>query len=403
LGWRAELVERGDPFGGGEDEADGDAVSSWLPLDLFAIWDGEDVRATPEIMARIDGHAMFYPGKTHSVHGESESGKSWIAQVAVIEALRAGDGAVLYLDYEDDEHSVVARLRALGMRREWLTRFDYVAPDGPRDAAFAELLERSYRLAVIDGVTAAIAAEPDAKSSDNDNVTAWDKALPRRIAHRTGAAVVLVDHVTKSGEGRGRFPIGAQAKMANVSGSAFYVDVENVLRPGELGVLRIYVGKDRPGGVREHAGPMGKDRLQPFARFLFDAADPEAIAVELQPWMGAGDAEIYDESIELLREEEAIASRVPPPDVLAYEGSGRTALVDVAVVVMRYGSGASGVTLAKTTEYYAATRRELGDKATRDTFKKRVHRAWDALHALGHLEPVNPDSKIATGAHRWAK
>jgi hypothetical protein len=297
---------------GGEDTAEGaadvsdgaedveeDIPSSWVPKDLHAVWDNAGARKVPEVLHRVDGRAMFYPGHTHSVHGESESGKSWVAQVAAVEVLHGG-GRVLYLDYESDELDVVGRLRALGMSRDWLDRFDYVSPDGPRDAAFAELLARPYRLAVVDGVTAALAAEPDAKSNDGDAVTTWDKALPRRIARKTGAAVVMVDHVTKSNDGRGRFAIGSQAKMSNVSGSAFYVDVEAVLRPRQIGVLRLFVGKDRPGGVREHAGPMRKDRLQPFARFVFDALDPDVIEVELVPWLG-GDDEAQREDDEQAR------------------------------------------------------------------------------------------------------
>lgn len=278
----------GDQEGGDEDDAETDDVlSSWIPCDLDELWDDASARKRPSILARTDGPSMFYAGETHSVHGESESGKSWVAQIAVVQVLARG-GRVLYLDYESDERSILLRLRALGLEREWLKQFDYICPDGPRDAFFAALLESAYDLCVIDGVTAALAVEPDTKSNDGDAVTAWDKALPRRIARRTEAAVVMVDHVSKSKDTRGRFAIGSQAKMSNVSGSAFFVDVETVLRIGEVGVLRIYVGKDRPSGVREHAGPMRQDRLQPFARLIFDGRESDIIT-ELVPWVGKDD------------------------------------------------------------------------------------------------------------------
>jgi hypothetical protein len=269
-----------------DEEEDGEEgyTSTWVPRDLDALWDDSEGRKIPTILYRTDKCAMFYCGETHSVHGESESGKSWIAQVAVVDVLRTG-GRVLYLDYESDERSILGRLRALQIEREWLARCHYVAPDGPRDVAFLALLSGEYDLCVIDGVTAALSAEPNAKSADGDFITAWDKALPRRIARATGAAVVMVDHVTKSSDSRGRFAIGSQQKMANVSGSAFYVDVEAVLRIGQIGVLRIYVAKDRPSGVREHAGPMRKDRMQPFARLVFDGRHP-AIETDLVPWIG---------------------------------------------------------------------------------------------------------------------
>jgi hypothetical protein len=286
MGQPYSLVEARDPFASGSGSSGApNPESTWLPKDLDALWDGAVNPLRPTVLARKDAHCLFYLGKTHSVHGESESGKSWVAQVAVIETLRAG-GRVAYLDYESDERAILERLRLLGLEREWLARLDYVTPDGPRDGQFEALLGQAYQLAVIDGVTAAIAAEQDARSNNSDDVTLWDIALPRRIATQTGAAVVLIDHVSKAKDERGRFAIGAQAKMANVSGSAFYVDVEAVLAPGRKGCVRLYVGKDRPGQVRRHAGPMRPDRLQPFARLTVDGSVTGVVSVALWPWVG---------------------------------------------------------------------------------------------------------------------
>lgn len=78
------------------------------------------------------------------------------------------------------------------------------------------MLARPYDLAVIDGVTEAFAVF-GVSSVDNDEVTTWGRQVPRKIAQRTGAAVVVVDHVTK---GRGRFAIGAQAKMSYLTGAS---------------------------------------------------------------------------------------------------------------------------------------------------------------------------------------
>jgi hypothetical protein len=102
-----------DVSDGAEDVGE-DILSSWVPKDLHAVWDNAGARKVPEVLHRVDGHAMFYPGHTHSVHGESESGKSWVALVAAVEVLSTG-GWVWYLDYESDEFDVVGRMRALGM------------------------------------------------------------------------------------------------------------------------------------------------------------------------------------------------------------------------------------------------------------------------------------------------
>ena len=56
------------------------------------------------------GSCLFYPGLTHSVHGESESGKSLIVQAECARLVNAGQ-RVLYLDFESDQQSVLDRLR----------------------------------------------------------------------------------------------------------------------------------------------------------------------------------------------------------------------------------------------------------------------------------------------------
>ena len=45
------------------------------------------------------------------------------------------------------------------------------------------------------------------------------RTVPRSLAARTAAAMVLVDHVTKDTDSWGRFAIGGQAKMAGLDGA----------------------------------------------------------------------------------------------------------------------------------------------------------------------------------------
>jgi hypothetical protein len=262
-------------------------LSSWKPVDLGAIWDGTAKRREATVLRRTGAEGevtgAFYPGLVHSVHGESETGKSWIAQWATVEALADG-GAVLYVDFESQAEEVLPRLRAMGLEREWLKRLVYVSPDGPGDLVFASIIAaRDFAVAVIDGVTASLAAYA-AKSNGQDEVTEWHQRLPARVAKETGAAVIEVDHVTKSSEGRGRFAVGSQAKMANLSGSAFYVELVQALRPGDVGSIALWVAKDRPGDVRAHSGPMKASRLQPWGKFVLDATSASgAIRVQVLP------------------------------------------------------------------------------------------------------------------------
>lgn len=283
----------------GDDADEQDAPSSWAPIDLGPILDGTAVRTLPTILRRVDpatgavAHA-FYPGLTHSLHGESESGKSWVAQHAVIEVL-AGGGRALIVDFESSADQIVPRLRALGLAREHVDRLVYVNPDTGADKTFfREILRQRFDVAIVDGVTASIAAW-GGNSNSQDDVSTWHRELPERLARRTGAAVVQIDHVSKATEGRGRMAIGSQAKMATLTGSGFYVDVGAQLAPGSVGEIRLSVGKDRPGDVRRHAGERGRDRLQPWARVVFDARNPDALVLKVEPWDGqAGEDEPDD-------------------------------------------------------------------------------------------------------------
>ena len=75
----------------------------------------------------------------------------------------------------------------------------------------------------MDSIGESLAAE-GFKPNDDDDVTRWFRLLPRRLA-RNGAAVMGVDHVTKSAEGRGLYAIGSQRKLAAIDGAAYLVDV----------------------------------------------------------------------------------------------------------------------------------------------------------------------------------
>lgn len=255
----------------------GQAVASWAPVDLGPHLDGSHTPEVATLLPRSDGHCLLYPGRTHSMHGESESGKSLVAQAEVARVLLSG-GRALFLDFESDAGSVVARLLSMAVPRELIASgLDYRRPDVAPTAseldtlAWAGLLAQRFDLAVIDGVTEALGLFATA-SKDNDEVTAWHRRVPRRIAHATGAAVVLIDHVAKDSEGRGRFAIGGQAKLAALDGAAYVVEVLEPLGIGLRGSVSLRVAKDRPGRVRAHAGTWRKgDRTQEAAVVVVDS------------------------------------------------------------------------------------------------------------------------------------
>lgn len=266
-----------------------DVVGSWSPLNLDSVLDGTHVQPEPELLTRTDGKSLLYPGLVHSIHGESESGKSWVSQFAVAHCLRL-EQAVLVIDNESDAASYVQRLILLRVTREQIrTHLFYVRPESSPHtspvelAAFERMLGRPYRLTIIDGVTDSMSLF-GLSIKDNDEVARWMRSLPRRIADYTGAAVVLIDHVVKSSENQGRFAIGAQSKMAGLTGAAYTVEVTEALGVGRKGELALRVGKDRPGVVRGFAGEWRKsDRTQAVARFVLDSSVDPVVAALMPP------------------------------------------------------------------------------------------------------------------------
>lgn len=232
-----------------------DAGTTWTPVDLAAALDG-DGPPEPTMLARDDGHQLLYAGRVHAFNAESESGKSWLACAAAAERLTEGEH-VIYLDFEDHATGIVGRLRALGVDRDAIIgRLHYVRPDDPIDPVAIAALERLLidhqpTLAIVDGVTE-VMVQNGWSINDNDDAAKFLLALPRRIA-RHGCAVVLIDHVPKDKEARGRYGIGAQHKLAGVDGAVYRLEVTQPFGLGRTGTSRITVAKDRPGHVRGFA------------------------------------------------------------------------------------------------------------------------------------------------------
>jgi len=249
--------------------------SSWKPIALSDYYDGLFHEVKANILTRTDGKSLIYAGKVHSIYGESESGKSWVAQIATAEMLR-DDKKVIYIDFESDPQDIVKRLKALGVSRANLLQyFTYIRPETARSASDpyweAILAPESAHLVIIDGVTESLTMW-GGETVDNDSITKWMRQFPRTVANKSGAAVVLIDHITKNSETRGRFAIGGQAKLATIDGAAYIVEPIEVLSPGRVGSLTIRVTKDRIGDVRASAGMWRKsDRTQEAAVLTIDS------------------------------------------------------------------------------------------------------------------------------------
>jgi hypothetical protein len=279
----AASIDGDDVHTGGKDDG-----PSWGPVDLTELLNGVREPLLPTLFERSDGQCLLYPGLVHSFHGESESGKSLIIQVECVRLINSGQ-KVLYLDFESDVASVLARLLDFGADPFAVAdHFRYVQPEARPDSAterraWEDMLSGSYALVVIDGVTDALGIF-GCSTIDNDDVAGWIRTVPKQIAFRTGAAVVLVDHVTKDASSRNRFAIGGQAKMAGLTGAAYTVEVVKPLGRGMCGEVVLRIGKDRPGSVRPHCGSFHRnDRTQEAARVVVDSTGESPLVTIAPP------------------------------------------------------------------------------------------------------------------------
>lgn len=297
-GWAVRLGDHIEA----EPATDENDPPSWRPVDVGKARRG--VGSTPPtILTRSDGACLFYRGKVHSVHGESESGKSWLVQCATAECLSGGE-PVLYIDFEDEAGAVADRLIRLGVSPEIVddpATFAYLHPEAPpttdrERAAFEALLGGTYSLAVIDGVTDSMGLF-GLSGKDADEVAKWHRLLPKAVARNTGAAVVCVDHVAKDANTRGRFALGSQHKIAGLSGAAYVVEMEHPFAVGQAGRASVRVGKDRPGRVRGLGGRWRKtDRTQHIADLHLDSIDPARSTWTLELPHSAGTSTEVDEA-----------------------------------------------------------------------------------------------------------
>lgn len=247
---------------GDDTEPEDRKPTTWAPIDLTEALAGIDVPA-PTFWLRSDGVPLIYASRTHWFQGPSESLKSMAAQMVAVEAVNEGRD-VLYIDFEDDDRGVVARLLAMGSSpADIKAHMVYVRPDEalkardgrwtPGGLDYLETLAlRPWSVAILDGVTEAMTTE-GMEILDNADTARWMRLLPRRISD-TGAAVIVIDHTTKNADSAGRFAIGAQHKLAGVTGATYKFETIRPLARADseeiTGQVRITVTKDRPGWVR---------------------------------------------------------------------------------------------------------------------------------------------------------
>jgi hypothetical protein len=215
---------------------------SWTPVDLVA-----SDTAPPE-PPTIGG--IVYPGRRHLFSGEPESLKSWLLLILCVDEMQAGRN-VFYIDHEMGQRDTLERLRHLGATDQQIAdHLTYLEPDQPmtshpilRDVQ-AMLEARQPTLICIDAFIGALDLHGCDPNSGQDVERFYRSVVNPLRAH--GAAIVILDHLPKDKENRGKFAIGSERKVGAADVHLRF-DVTEPFGRGKTGRANLTTKKDRPG------------------------------------------------------------------------------------------------------------------------------------------------------------
>ncbi|MDQ6833807.1 MAG: AAA family ATPase, partial [Chloroflexota bacterium] len=184
---------------------------------------------------------ILYRGTVNSWHGEAGDGKTTIALWASLLLIQQGH-TVLWLDEEAGPDQIAEKLEAMGANPEELdARFHYYNSPAfsmhPADLAELHGIVAAVKPALIvwDSAPDAFAAAKVHEDSA-DEITQWMRVVATPLARAYHCALVLLDHVTKSAEGRNGYARGSGAKKAKMDASFTVIKTADFDR-NRLGVL----------------------------------------------------------------------------------------------------------------------------------------------------------------------
>jgi hypothetical protein len=207
-----------------------------------------ELAANPPEPPTIGG--LLYPGQRTVLSGETESMKTWMALILAKAEMEIGL-PVAWADLDAmGPGAMFERLKLLGVDPALIhSHFLYYQPSEMLDPAkIAEVAstvaDRGVRLFVLDAFNPFLSMHGLEPNSTPDIDTFW-RTIADPIS-RAGAAPVMLDHVVKNAEGRGKYAYGSERKA---SGSIVHLGfrlIEPLVKGGK-GRTLLTVHKDRPG------------------------------------------------------------------------------------------------------------------------------------------------------------
>jgi hypothetical protein len=212
---------------------------SWQPYYLSGI---EDAPTVPPSL----GFNLIYPGLRHTFSGPPESAKTLAAYAIALNMIRSQERDVILIDFEMGPRGAKRRWRDIGATDiELDQRILYLAPDA------AASLERMLILVALNPIVVIIDAAAGAfDNEDLDDNSRKDAERWRKLYvdpfFDNDIATIVIDHVVKNTEARGKYTIGSERKTGGGE-VHFGFDTIKPVRRGSTGIYKIINHRDREG------------------------------------------------------------------------------------------------------------------------------------------------------------
>jgi hypothetical protein len=213
---------------------------SWKPIHLSGIPDTSAVQPTL-------GCNLIYPGLRHVFSGPQESAKTLAAYAIGLDTIRANpDHYLILLDFEMGPRAAKRRWRDVGATdTELANDILYLAPDQPATLDRILILVALNPILVIIDAAAGAFDNEDLDDNKRSDAEKWRKLYVDPFFDN-GIATIVLDHVVKNTENRGKYTIGSERKTG---GGEVHIGFDTIkpIRRGSSGIYKMTLHKDREG------------------------------------------------------------------------------------------------------------------------------------------------------------
>jgi hypothetical protein len=215
-------------------------LDSWHPYYLSGV---QDDQAIPPSL----GHNLIYPGLRHVFSGPQESAKTLAAYVIALDVIRAHpDRQIILIDFEMGPRGAKRRWRDCGATNQELDQqILYLAPEQPALLERVEILVALDPLLVLIDAAAGAFDNEDLDDNKRSDAEKWRKLYVDPFFDH-GIATIVLDHVVKNTESRGKYTIGSERKTG---GGEVHIGFDTIkpVKRGSTGIYKMTLHKDREG------------------------------------------------------------------------------------------------------------------------------------------------------------